>query len=128
VVSEHNSGGEELVEDVWLFSYGTLQNPAVQLALFGREVERVHDSLVGYSLGTVIITDPDVVRTSGSDAHPILRPGGVSDQVSGSALLLTSDELAAVDRYEVSDYVRTSVVLASGRSAYVYVQRPEDIK
>ena len=34
----------------------------------------------------------------------------------------TDEELAAADAYEVSDYRRMEVTLASGRSAFVYVK------
>jgi len=35
---------------------------------------------------------------------------------------ISADELAAADRYEVSDYVRVLVPLRSGRQAWVYVR------
>ncbi|MFF4734771.1 hypothetical protein ACFY2W_02555 [Streptomyces sp. NPDC001262] len=54
--------------------------------------------------------------------HPILEPtGDPADGVEGSALLVTDDELAAAaDDYEVADYRRTLVPLASGAEAWVY--------
>ncbi|MDQ2877686.1 MAG: gamma-glutamylcyclotransferase [Pseudomonadota bacterium] len=109
----------------WLFSYGTLRDPIVQRALFGRAVEESDDTLVGFVLDTVIITDPATIATSGSDRHPILRRGSGSHEVRGAVLLLTDAELAAVDRYEAQDYARISTLLASGRRAYVYVHRSE---
>ena len=42
---------------------------------------------------------------------------------AGHVLLLTSDELAAADEYEVDDYTRVRARLASGTEAWVYVQR-----
>ena len=66
--------------------------------------------------------DPDVIETSGSDQHPIFRRStNVSDVVDGSVLELTSVELRAADAYEVNDYRRIEVTLASGRRAWVYV-------
>jgi hypothetical protein len=35
---------------------------------------------------------------------------------------ITEEELAAADAYEVADYKRVSVTLASGLTAWVYVQ------
>ncbi|MDQ0702424.1 hypothetical protein QF043_001216 [Pseudomonas sp. W3I7] len=64
-----------------LFSYGTLQDKAVQLANFGRELVGQHE--LGYAQSWVE---------------------------------------AAADAYEVSDYKRVSVALASGLTAWVYVQ------
>jgi len=109
----------------WLFSYGTLRDPAVQRALFGREVEGVDDTLVGFVLDSVTITDPAIIATSGSDRHPILRRATVSHEVRGSRFLLTQAELEAVAQYEVADYARISTLLASGYEAYVYVHRSE---
>ena len=114
-----------MADGEWLFSYGTLRDPAVQRALFGRVVEGFDDTLTGFVLESVAITDPMIIKTSGSDRHPILRRSSELHEVRGSALLLTHSELAAVDRYEVADYARTAVKLASGRTAHVYVHRGE---
>jgi hypothetical protein len=104
-----------------VFSYGTLRQPEVQLALYGREVPTVADSLPGYRLDWLTITDAAVIAASGSDRHPILRRGASTDEVPGAALELSEAELAATDAYEVDDYVRVAVVLSSGREAFVYV-------
>jgi hypothetical protein len=104
-----------------LFSYGTLRQPEVQRALFGREVPTVVDQLPGYRLDWLTITDPDVIATSGSDRHPILHAGDAGDVVEGAYLELTEDELAAADAYEVEDYARAAVVLVSGLDAWVYL-------
>lgn len=105
-----------------LFSYGTLQLPSVQSATFGRVVEMEADALPGYVLDTVKITDPHVIRVSGSDEHPFARAtGDPADQIEGVVLALTDSELVAADGYEVEDYTRISVTLASGRRAWMYV-------
>jgi len=109
----------------WLFSYGTLQDPAVQQGLFGREVEAAADFLDGFEVGTVTITDPAVIAASGSDRHPALRRSDAAKPISGQALALTSAELAIADRYEAENYARIPVTLASGRAAYVYVHKSE---
>jgi gamma-glutamylcyclotransferase (GGCT)/AIG2-like uncharacterized protein YtfP len=104
-----------------VFSYGTLRQSNVQRALYGRDVPTVADVLPGWTLDWIAITDPDVIAASGSDRHPILRPGAPDASVDGAYLELDDAELAATDRYEVSDYVRRTVVLASGVEAFVYV-------
>lgn len=104
-----------------VFSYGTLRQPGVQVSLFGREVPTVDDSLSGWRLEWLTITDTDVIAASGSDRHPILRRGEARDSVEGAYLVIEDSELSAVDDYEVSDYVRIEVTLASGASAWVYV-------
>jgi len=104
-----------------VFSYGTLRQADVQSALYGRVVPTSADALPGFRLDWLRITDAAVVATSGSDRHPILRRGGAGDVVEGAFLELTDDELAATDAYEVDDYVRMPVVLASGVDAWAYL-------
>ncbi len=103
-----------------VFSYGTLRQPEVQRSLYGRVAPTMADSLPGYRLEWLTITDPDVIATSGSDRHPILRHGDDTDSVAGAYLELTETELAATDAYEVDDYSRQEVILASGVRAWVY--------
>jgi hypothetical protein len=106
---------------VRLFSYGTLQQPALQKALFGRELTGRPDRLPGYRQTMLAITDPDVIAASGSAEHPIARwTGAADDHIDGTALDLTDEELAAADAYEVDDYTRALVRLASGDPAWVY--------
>jgi gamma-glutamylcyclotransferase (GGCT)/AIG2-like uncharacterized protein YtfP len=104
-----------------LFSYGTLRQPEVQEALFGRSVPTVEDSLPGFRVAWLRITDSEVIATSGTDRHPVLRRGEATDSVEGARLELTEVELLRADDYEVDDYVRVPVVLASGIDAWVYV-------
>lgn len=108
---------------VLLFSYGTLQDKAVQLANFGRELIGQHDAMLGYSQSWVEITDPQVLASSGKTHHPIVAPTHEpGSKVEGMVFQITDAELAAADAYEVSDYKRVAVGLASGLTAWVYVQ------
>ncbi|ANI06008.1 UDP-N-acetylmuramate--alanine ligase [Pseudomonas putida SJTE-1] len=108
---------------VLLFSYGTLQDKAVQLANFGRELNGQADRMPGYRMDWVEITDPDVLATSGKTHHPIVSPSSqANDSVAGMVFQISEDELAAADRYEVADYKRVAVTLASGLTAWVYVR------
>ena len=105
-----------------LFTYGTLRDPDVQQSLFGRVVPVEADSMPGFRLDYITITDAAVIAASGSDRHPILRTAERTDVVAGACLHLTDEELAAADRYEVDDYTRIQVTLVSGRRAWVYVE------
>ncbi len=106
-----------------LFSYGTLQQPEVQQANYGRLLEGTRDALVGYRLAPVAIDDPEVVRISGQAVHNIACLTGESaHRISGVAFEISSDELAATDAYEVNSYDCVDVTLESGRRAYCYVQ------
>jgi hypothetical protein len=105
-----------------LFSYGTLRDPAVQRANFGRELSGRDDHLPGFRVSTLKITDPDVVAVSGETHHPILvATGNPADRVAGTAFEVTDDELLMADAYEVDDYRRVQVQLVSGDSTWVYV-------
>ena len=105
-----------------LFAYGTLQSAAVQLAIFGRQLQSRPDALVGYRLITIEIEDQDFIVTSGTAYHRTLQFTGVaSDIVNGTVLSLTSRELTLADAYEPSGYKRLEVQLQSGSSAWVYI-------
>ncbi|MEZ5961427.1 MAG: gamma-glutamylcyclotransferase family protein [Hyphomonadaceae bacterium] len=107
-----------------LFSYGTLQQENVQLATFGRLLNGAPDALIGFKDEIVEITDPDVLAKSGKRFHPILSESGDdADRVTGTVFEISAEELAAADKYEVSDYKRVSARLASGSMAWVYVRR-----
>ena len=87
----------------YLFSYGTLQQEDVQVATFGRTLRGEADALPGYARKNLQITDPDVIRKSGSAVHPIVVASADSaDQVPGTVFQITEAELSAADGYEVS--------------------------
>lgn len=110
------------MQSVRLFSYGTLQQPDVQMATFGRLLDGQADVLPGYGLSIIAIGDADVVATSGLAIHLIVRhTGHDADEVPGTVFLITEQELAAADAYEVDDYMRVAVRLKSGIEAFVYV-------
>lgn len=105
-----------------LFSYGTLRDPAVQKATFGRELTGREDRILGFRIDLLEITDPHVLAVSGQTHHPILAAtGDPADSVDGSVLEVTGEELLRADAYEVDDYHRIEVPLASGGTAWVYV-------
>ncbi|MCX5196911.1 GDSL-type esterase/lipase family protein [Streptomyces sp. NBC_00249] len=103
-----------------LFSFGTLMDRKVQIALFGQAVPSAPASLAGYTTRPQPITDPAVIAASGLDVHLTLerKLGAV---VEGVVLHLTDEDLAAADAYEVDDYARRRVVLSSGESAWAYL-------
>jgi gamma-glutamylcyclotransferase (GGCT)/AIG2-like uncharacterized protein YtfP len=116
-------------EIVALFSYGTLRQADVQRATFGRLLEGRPDTLVGFSLSPMTITDPHVIAASGAAVHTIARSSGNSaDRVPGTLFRITLDELEAADRYESGAIDRIRVRLASGTEAFVYVSASADTK
>lgn len=111
-----------MAAEVWLFSYGTLQQEDVQVATFGRLLEGRRDALPGYGTSLFEIRDAEVVKTSGKTHHLMARPtGNPADEVPGMVFRITPAELAAADTYEVSDYKRVAVRLKSGLEAWVYI-------
>jgi hypothetical protein len=105
-----------------VFSYGTLQLQSVQIATFGRKLGGQLDRLPGYRLDQLKIEDAGVVATSGKTHHPIIAPTGrAEDGVEGAVFALTPAELAQADVYEVKEYRRERVTLASGLQAWAYV-------
>ena len=105
-----------------LFSYGTLQQENVQMALFGRLLDGQKDELLGFEQSLIKIEDSQVVATSGKTDHVIVSFNGRNDsRVSGTVFEITETELASADRYEVARYKRVTAMLASGKQAWVYV-------
>jgi hypothetical protein len=106
-----------------IFSYGSLQQPDVQVSTFGRRLDGRRDELPGYEPSLVGIDDPLVVATLGRTHHAnIIRTAMVDSRVPGTAFEITDAELARVDEYERAFmYERVAVVLASGAEAWVYV-------
>ena len=104
-----------------LFSYGTLQQDAVQLSTFGRLLEGRPDELVGFEQSLFEVADPAFVAASGKSHHPIVRFNGRSEsRVAGTVFEVTEEELARSDAYEPAGYARVLATLASGRQAWVY--------
>lgn len=109
-------------QTIRLFSYGTLRQREVQLAVFGRELVEQPDTLTGFVLGRVAIDDDGVVGISGAAVHPVLYPtDDPASEIVGAALLITAEELHRADLYETDAYRRIAVTLKSGVAAFVYV-------
>jgi hypothetical protein len=116
-----------------LFSYGTLQSEAVQLATFGRSLEGKPDQLIGYRVTLIPAGIPlgkhDVMATTGGTHHRNIEFTGIAtDVVEGSVFPVTKHELEQTDAYErIADYKRVLVQLASGDSAWVYLSASTQI-
>ena len=106
-----------------LFSYGSLQQEAVQLYTFGRLLHGEPDALPGYEPALVLIDDPAVVAETGQTHYSNATFNGRADSsVRGTIFEITDDEIEAADRYEApASYRRFEATLASGRVAWVYV-------
>lgn len=108
-----------------LFSYGTLQQPAVQMATFGRLLEGQPDELIGFEQSLLRVDDPRFTATSARTHYPIVKfDGNRESRVTGTVFELSERELANADQYEPAGYQRVSAMLASGRQAWVYADAP----
>jgi len=97
-----------------LFSYGSLQLPAVQQATFGRSLSGQRDELVGFEL--------QMISRGGKQLATVRRVAHADSRVPGSVFEITDAELHAADEYERADsYVRMPAALASGGEAWIYV-------
>ena len=108
-----------------LFSYGTLRQPEVQRANYGRLLDGASDALTGYRLQPLAISDAEVVLRSGKAVHTIAcHSGDPRDRIPGLLFEMSDAEVEATDAYEVDAYARVEVVLESGMRAWVYVGPP----
>jgi hypothetical protein len=105
-----------------LFSYGTLQLEAVQMATFSRRLHGTNDALVGFRHVPLPIHDAAVIAVSGKAEHTIARfTGRAADVIFGTVFTVTPDDIRHADRYEVDACTRIRVQLRSGVRAWVYV-------
>lgn len=108
----------------YLFSYGTLQKEKVQVETFGRILKGEKDILTEYKLGRVEITDPEVLRKSNQQYHPILEfSGNIKDEVEGILFEVTDQEILQADEYEVDDYKRIETAFKSGKAGFIYIAK-----
>jgi GNAT superfamily N-acetyltransferase len=106
-----------------LFSYGSLQQPDVQLATYGRRLEGHGDALVGYEPVLVMIADQGLAARLGRTHHNnVMANGSDASRVAGTVFEITDAELVSTDAYEAAFfYQRVAANLASGRQTWVYV-------
>jgi hypothetical protein len=105
-----------------LFSYGTLRDPAIQLAVFGREVRGSPDELLGFTRRLIEVRDAAFVAANGSVQAIVRETGRDDDRIAGSVLDVTDAELAMADAYEPPGYRRIEARFASGRNGWVYAE------
>ena len=103
-----------------LFSYGTLRDPAIQLAVFGRTLSGSADLLIGYAREDFEVTDPAFTAVYGSNHVIVQNTGRDEDRTPGTVLEVTDAELQMADAYEPAGYRRVAARFASGRRGWVY--------
>lgn len=99
----------------WLFSYGSLQQPAVQREILGRDLPGSREEIVGF--------DRVLIRRGDRQLANVVRSEQTGARVAGMVFEITDAELRVVDAYEARDsYVRVLVALASGAEAWLYAE------
>jgi gamma-glutamylcyclotransferase (GGCT)/AIG2-like uncharacterized protein YtfP len=105
-----------------LFSYGTLQQDAVQKSIFGRSLEGQPDKLIGFELSLRKVEDSELDAASGMTHYAIVKYNGRNEsRVHGTVFEISDSELASADLYEPACYKRILTMLASGKQAWLYV-------
>jgi len=96
----------------YLFSYGSLQDGAVQEAVFKRKLKGWPDELPGFKLS----------KSKAYGSYPIVvRTGITSQKISGMAYRIDPEELEHADAYEGYEYKRILVDLVSDKKAWLYI-------
>lgn len=96
-------------ESMHFFAYGALRRPEVQVATFGRVLAGAEDRLPGYRRAT---GDADAIAVASADP---------ADAVDGVVLQIGEEDIWTADAREAAEHARTSLRLASGIDAWVYV-------
>jgi gamma-glutamylcyclotransferase (GGCT)/AIG2-like uncharacterized protein YtfP len=112
-----------MTAEVLLFAYGTLQDPAVQTAVFGHALGAgAPDRLSGFRLSHIPVDDLQVTAETGLTHYPILIPTtDDAPPVPGRLYPRTPADLTAADAYEGEAYRRVWVRTEAGAEAWVYV-------
>jgi gamma-glutamylcyclotransferase (GGCT)/AIG2-like uncharacterized protein YtfP len=109
-----------------IFSYGSLQQEAVQLSTYGRVLRGEPDELIGWRLTVVEVPAWHKAAASGLTHYAnVERSPEAGSRVAGTLFEITATELAGADAYERdAEYVRVLATLGSGRAAWLYVSQP----
>ena len=91
--------------------------------MYGRAVPGDPDELVGWVCTRIAVPTWHKAAASGLTHYANVEPDA-HGRVAGTVFEITDDELAATDAYERdAEYARVATVLASGRTAWVYVSQ-----
>ena len=106
----------------YLFSYGTLRESRVQLAIFGRLLAGENDVLVGFkTAGKTIEDGAFLARGEQPQQLTAINTNDPNDAITGTVFELSKEELEVADKYEPKGYQRIEVTLASGKTAWIYL-------
>lgn len=98
----------------FLFVYGTLKDPKVQLKIIGRILPLKKDAIIGFKKSAIAI--------EGNKYLCISKDPKSKRKMTGYLLEITNSELAKIDDYETDNYKRIEATLESGKEAWVYIK------
>jgi len=99
-----------------LFAYGNLKEEDIQETVFGRLLQGVPETLMGY-----IVKEIKIEEEYGIESYPIIEAtGNKADTISGIVYEVTLQELQLADRYEGKHYNRMQVQLQSNQTAWAF--------
>lgn len=99
-----------------LFIYGELQNPEVQLKIFGEKIYGTYDTISNW----IVLNDFEKGK---SYLQLASQPNGI---VFGQVIDLTEEQVQKLDRYE-EDYFRYSLKTDKGIDVQTYVKDNDKI-
>jgi len=97
----------------YLFSYGTLQKPEVQMDALRRVLSGEPDVLTGYKKVPIYID---------GDEKTAIVPDGETEPIIGTLYEVKPVEFIVLDEFETKAYKRARVILKSGHEAWTYVK------
>lgn len=99
-----------------LFAYGSLKEEEVQETIFGRILEGVPETLLGY-----VVNELKIEEEYGIETYTIISATHKKeDSISGILYDTSLRELQLADTYEGKHYKRIEVQLESNQEAWVY--------
>tara|TARA_R110000868_G_scaffold121097_6_gene321370 strand:- start:4359 stop:4679 length:321 start_codon:yes stop_codon:yes gene_type:complete len=99
-----------------LFAYGTLKEKDIQENIFGRILNGVTETLMGY-----VVKEIQIEEEFGMETYPIIAPTQNNDDtIEGIVYDLTEKEIQLADTYEGGHYKRVEVQLQSKEIAWAY--------
>lgn len=99
-----------------LFAYGNLREEDIQETVFGRILQGVPETLVGY-----VVNEIKIEEEYGIESYPIIMATqNQEDTISGMVYDVSFQELQLADRYEGKHYKRIKVQLKSDQAAWAF--------
>jgi gamma-glutamylcyclotransferase (GGCT)/AIG2-like uncharacterized protein YtfP len=99
-----------------LFAYGNLREEEIQETVFGRLLQGVPQTLIGY-----VVKEIKIEEEYGIESYPIITATeNREDTISGMVYEASFQELQLADQYEGMHYKRIKVQLESNETVWAF--------